>query len=291
MPLSFLKGNGASIDIQLDRPEGPYHPGDIVHADITLQCEKEMKARQFRAGLLAWEEFVQEDSEGDKTTRSTLNEYVEEAVLVKDETLQAGYSRSFQMDWRIPTDAFPPYFSELIRSGYQVVATLDLGSKRDIRQQVAVRLVVPPPGKEIYEREYGESSHPKNVHMQLWLPRLEWVEGETIEGKLLIDPKDKTNATGVRIQINRDQRIHAPRHKINHADTIGRENLYDKIRFEPGRSHEFPFNITIPEAGSPTRQTESTTVTYKLEGIISRRLRKDYKVNTEIYIHNGLAPD
>ena len=182
MPISFLKGNGANIDIQLDRPEGPYRPGDNVHADITLQVEKDLKVRQFRAGLLAWEEFIQEDSEGDATSRSTLNEYIGEDVLLTDEPLQAGVTRAYHLDWRIPEDAFPPYSSGLIRSGYQVAAIVDLGFKRDIRHQVPVRLVVPPPGFEIHPGEYGEVSHPDKVDMKLWLPRLEWAEGETIEG-------------------------------------------------------------------------------------------------------------
>ena len=289
MPISFLKGDGANINIQLDRPDGPYRPGDYIHADISLQVEKELKVRQFRAGLLAWEEYTQEDSEGDKTTRSTLNEYVGEDVLLADETLQAGVSRSFQLEWRIPEDAFPPYFSGLIASGYQVVATIDKGFKRDLRHQVPVRLVVPPPGLEVHPGEYGEVSHPDKVDMRLWLPRLEWAEGETIEGKLLINPKDKIGATGVRLQINREQRIHPPRTRITHGDVVDRENVYGKIKFEPGRAHEFPFSMTVPEAGAPTRKTETTTVTYKVEGIISRRLRRDFKVNTEIHVHNEPA--
>ncbi len=288
MPIGFLKGNGASIDIQLDRQEEAYYPGDPIIVDIRLQTEKELKIRQFRAGLLAWENFTQEDSEGDETTRSTLNEYLEEIILLENETLPGGMSRNFSLSWRIPEDAFPPYSSGLIGSGYQVEAIIDLGLKRDIRGQVPVRLVIPPPGIEIHPGEYGEISHPNSVDMRLWLPRLEWAEGESIDGELIIIPKEKIGATGVRLQINREQRVHAPRFKINNYDVVGKDQVYGKINFEPGRSHKFPFNLSVPEAGAPTRKTAATTVTYKVEGIISRRLRKDFKVSTEIHIH--IAP-
>ena len=288
MPIGFLKGNGASIDIRVDHPDEPYYPGDNIRVDIILQTEKELSVRQFRAGLLAWEQFTQEDSEGDKTTRSTLNEYVEEDILLDNDNLPAGVSRNFRLDWIIPEDAFPSYSSGLIGSGYQVEALLDLGFKRDIRDHVPIRLVVPPPGLEIHPGEYGNVNHPDAVDMHLWLPRLEWGEGETIDGKLIINPKEKIGATGVRLQINREQRVHAPRHKINHGDVIDKDQVYGKIKFEPGRSHEFPFSLSIPQAGAPTRKTNATTVTYLVEGIISRRLRRDFKVNTEIHVH--LAP-
>jgi hypothetical protein len=150
MPIGFLKGNGASINIQLDRQEEPYYPGDPILVNISLLTEKELKIRQFRAGLLAWENFTQEDSEGDETTRSTLNEYVEEHILLYDETLPQGISREFRQSWRIPEDAFPPYSSGLIGSGYSVEAVIDLGLKRDIREKVPVRVVIPPPGVEIH---------------------------------------------------------------------------------------------------------------------------------------------
>lgn len=287
MPIGLLKGNGASINIQLDRREEPYNPGDPILVDITLHTEKELKIRQFRIGLLAWEQFTQEDDEGSETTRSTFNEYIEEDMLIENETLTAGLSRNFNLSWRIPEDAFPPYSSGLIGSGYKVEAVIDLGFKRDIRNQVPVRLVIPPPGIEIHPGEYGEISHPKAVDMRLWLPRLEWAEGESIDGKLLISPKEKIGATGVRLQINREQRIHAPRFKINHSDVVSRDQVYGKIKFESGRSHEFPFSLSVPEAGAPSRKTDATTVTYKVEGIISRRLRRDFKVITDIHVHNA----
>jgi hypothetical protein len=287
MPIGFLKGNGASINIQLDRHEEPYYPGDPILVDFSLQTEKELKIRQFRAGLLAWENFTQEDSEGDETTRSTLNEYIEEHILLDNETLPPGISREFRQSWRIPEDAFPPYSSGLIGSGYSVEAVIDLGLKRNIREQVPVRVVIPPPGIEIHPGEYGEISHSESVDMRLWLPRLEWIEGESIDGELIIIPKEKIGATGVRLQINREQRVHAPRFKINNYDVVGKDQVYGKIKFEPGRSHKFPFSLSIPEAGAPSRKTEATTVTYKIEGIISRRLRRDFKVNTEVHVHNA----
>ena len=291
MPIGFLQGNGASINIQLDRREEPYCPGDPILVDISLQTEKELKTRQFRVGLLAWEQFTQEDSEGDETTRSTINEYIEEKILLDNEILQSGISRNFSLSWKIPENAFPPYSSGLIGSGYQVEAVINLGLKRDIREQVPVRLVIPPPGIEIHPGEFGEISHPKTVDMRLWLPRLEWAEGESIDGKLIISPKEKIGATGVRLQINREQRVHAPRFKINHSDVVGKDQVYGKIKFESGRTHEFPFSLIIPEAGAPSRKTDATTVTYRVEGIISRRLRRDFKVNTEIHIHNAPHSD
>ena len=46
MPIGFFKGNGASINIKLDRHEEPYYPGDPILVDISLQTEKELKIRK-----------------------------------------------------------------------------------------------------------------------------------------------------------------------------------------------------------------------------------------------------
>jgi hypothetical protein len=290
VPISFLGGGGAEIAIALDRPGGPYYPGDVIHAAITLESEKETKISGFRIGLLAWELSISEDSDGQTSRRETVDEMVAGETLIDDMALAAGFRGAYQVDLPIPRDAFPPYASSSLRSGWLVKATVDRGLKKDVTAEVELSLVVPPPGEHAQPGEVGESSDPDTVELRLWLPSLEWVEGETIEGRLLIQPRKSFDVGEVRLNLKREEKVHVPRYKSSSTDWIDRVVLAGKTRFQPGQEADLPFSFPIPVMGCPTRRTESTTVIYTLQAALSRRLRKDYTVSTEIWLYNGQGP-
>jgi hypothetical protein len=286
MPIGFGK-SGTELAIELDRPTGPYYPGDVVQATVRLDSEKEIKTSGLRAELVAWELIISEDSEGDTSRRSTLDEVVAGETLIEGMTLAAGFQGSYQVALPIPADAFPPYASSSIRSGWLVRATLDRGMKKDTSAEVDLPLVVPPPGERAKAGEVGESSHPGDAEMRLWLPSLEWVEGETIEGRLLIAPRKSFDAGEVRIQLVRQEKMRAPRYKGSNTDGIDRVVLAGKMHFEAGQAAEMAFEFPIPALGCPTRHTEATTVTYMLQALLTRRLRKGFTTSTEIWVYNG----
>ncbi|MGD2157576.1 MAG: arrestin family protein [Anaerolineales bacterium] len=290
MPLNFLKGDNAHIEVKIDRPQSSYYPGDRLQAQISVKAEKELKVRQLRAGLLFWEEYISEDSEGDTSRRTTAHEFIDQETLLEDEILLQGAQRSFSHKWQLPKGAAPPYTSDTIRSGWSLHVELDAGLRQSQKIDVPVPLVVPPPGEKVHRGRFGEASHPKKVEMHLDLPRLEWVEGETIQGTLLVMPKEDVKVREVRLQINRQQRVHIKRARVKHSDTVAVEKLIGKRSIEANRSFDVPFEIDVPTQGAPTRATEATTVTYTLQGVLSRRLRRDYTVSTEIEIYNGAAP-
>jgi hypothetical protein len=286
MPIGFGK-SAAEIAIELDRPEGPYYPGDVIRATIHLESQKELKIAGFSAGLVAWELIISEDSEGSKSKRSTLDEVVAGETLIEGMTLAAGFQGTDQVELPIPADAFAPYASSSIRGGWSVRATLDGGRKKGTSAEVDLPLVVPPPGERAQPGEVGESSHPGDVEMRLWLPSLEWIEGETVEGRLLITPRKKFDAGEVRLQLQRQEKMQAPRYKGSNTDWIDRVVLAGKTRFQPGQVTELPFEFPIPAMGCPSRRTEATTVTYTLRASLTRRLRKSFTATTEIWIYNG----
>ncbi|HSR32479.1 MAG TPA: hypothetical protein VLY63_18110 [Anaerolineae bacterium] len=286
MPISF-GGSGVEITLELDRPSGPYYPRDVVQVEVTLDSDTECKIAGLRVGLLAWELSISEDSEGYSSKRQTVDEVVAEETLLAGLALPAGFHASYQVALPIPADAFPPYHSSSIRSGWLVRATLDRGMKKDSIAEVEVPLVVPPPGEQVQPGEYGVASHPGEVDMRLWLPGLEWVEGSTIEGNLVVMPRKSLDASEVRIQLKRQEKVHVPRFKSSSTDYAERVVLAGKTRFEAGQATEMVFSFPVPVMGRPTRSTDSTTVSYTLQASLSRRLRKDYMVGIEIMIFNG----
>ncbi len=285
--MNFLKKSGATISINLDRPSGPYYPGDVIHAVITLESENDLQARQLHAGLLAWEMYMTEDSDGNREQRSTMNDFVAEDVLMEETDMPAGFHQTYQLDLQIPADAFPPYASRLIQSGWLVKATLDLPGRKDVNEQVVLPLIVPPPGRNAQAGEYGQSNKPDKADIAICLPRLELLEGETIDCKLIVRPHEELKIGEVRIRLIRQEKVHVSRAKVSRTDWIDKVKLSGKIRFHSDQIEEFPFSLTIPKMGCPTRNTENTTVTYTLQAALSRGIRKDYTASTDVYIYSG----
>jgi hypothetical protein len=262
----------------------------VIHAVITLDSEKETKISGLRVGLVAWELSLTEEEEGPPTRRTTVDKWVASETLVDETTLTAGFHGTYNVDLSIPSDAFPPYASSSLTSAWLVKATADRAFKKDAAFEARLPLVVPPPGEHAQAGEVGEASEPEAVDMRLWLPSLEWVEGETIEGRLLVRPRKGFDANEVRVDLKRQEKVHVPGYKrTTTSPSIARVVLAGKTRFQPGQQTDLSFRFPIPAMGCPTRSTASSTVIYTLQVALSRRLRKDYTASTEIWLYNGHA--
>ena len=286
MPISFGE-LAAKVSLDLDRPEGPYYPGDEVQAKVLLESEKGTGAKRFRVGLWAWEQCIQEDSEGSDTTRTAFSDFVVVETLFLDRDLPPGTRQPYEVALRIPEDAFPPYHTSSIRSGWSVRAVLERNLKKDVEGEVMLPLVVPPPGLKARPVEGGAVSHPQEVEMHIWLPSLEWVEGDRVEGKLTVIPRKSFEAGEVRVQLIRHEKVHMPRFKSSSTNWLDRVSLAGKTRFQQGQMVEWTFEYPLPATGCPTRQTEATTVAYCLRASLGRRFKKDYTAEVEIDLYNG----
>jgi len=292
MPVNPFKPGGANIQIVLDKPDGPYFLGDYVEVEICLSPDKDLHIDELWCGLHAWERITTEDSDGYSTNWSTVDEYVTRETLRANFDLQAGVQRTFRLRLWIPKDAFPPAEGISISAGWDIEAHLDLAEgKRDIVGKTALPLVVPPSGENVGEGEYGDASHPDEVDMRLRLPALDYSEGTAVEGALIVEPLKGFNANEVRIQLLRVELGHGSRVRTNHTIRIDQHKLEGKVRFIPGGIQNFPFSFDIPIQNSPSRSTRSATITYILQGVLSRRFRKDYCVDAEISLYGGEAGD
>ncbi|HEY76979.1 MAG TPA: hypothetical protein G4O00_12555 [Thermoflexia bacterium] len=290
--MGLFGGAPVEVSIALDRPEGPYYPGDAVQATITIRARKKVKVSEVRAGLILWEKYIyyDTDAEGDSSKITTTAQIpaVVESLLDKG-AIPAGFERTWTFQWQIPPDAPPPYVGVITKNRWIVKVTLDRRLRKDINAEVEVPLIVPPPGEDAEPGEYGDSSHPDTVDLSIWLPRLEWVEGETVEGKLLVRPEKDFTASEVRVELVREEYV--PRGEGNrHRVVEGKAQLAGRTSFRALESYEYPFAFPIPVQSHPTRETPNSVVTWTLKGVLSRRLRKDFRVDVEIFVYNGRAP-
>jgi hypothetical protein len=279
-----------SVQIDLDRPAGPYYPGDTVQAIITLQNEKELTVRGASAWLMLREEYkyVRRSAKGhvDRYTE-TVELRCDQVDLVGEGAILAG-THTYSASLRLPDDAVPPYSGKITKNRWLVRCKFDCPKAFDPEAEAEVLLIVPPPGRNVVPAGVGEAQHCDEAELRLWLPRLEWVEGETIEGKLLVQPRENFSASEVRLELTRTEYVpRASGDTESHAE--GKVKLADKVEFWPAHPVEYPFAVLVPRQGLPTRSTQFSHVTWSLTATLARRLRRDSQIAIQIEVYNGPA--
>ncbi len=286
-------GGGDKVSIEIDPGQGPFYPGSPLNVSITLRSKKKVKVSEVRAVLLFHEQYrykaVEEDDDGDRQTRvytAHKDWEVHKDLLMGGETIPGGFEQTYQLDWKIPEDAQPPYSGKVIQAKWLIKVTLDRKLRKDINKEIELPIIVPPPGTHGGAGEYGHASHSDKADMQLWLPRVEWVEGETIEGKLKIYAHDNISCNHVRIELTRKEEVFRENGNV-FTVTEFKERISGGVKLRSGETSEIPFSVAIPKKGCPTLDTPVGRVTWTLKGILSRRLRKDFTVTQEIFVYNG----
>ena len=279
-----------SVQIDLDRPAGPYYGGDLVQATITLQNDKELAVRGAGAWLVLREEYQWRriNVKGHVESHTDTEESRYAAVDLEQEGTIPPGTHSYPVSLRLPDDAVAPYAGKITKNGWLVQCKFDCPKAFDPEAEVEVPLVVPPPGRNVEPGEYGEARRCDEAELRLWLPRLEWVEGETIEGKLLVRPRNNFSVSEARLELIRTE--HVPRFQGHtHTQAEGKVKLAEKVEFWPAQAAEYPFALPLPRKNLPARSTQFSTTTWSIKVTLARRLRKDAEIGTEIEIYNGPA--
>ena len=284
-------GGGNKVSIEIDPGQGPFYPGSPLHVSVILKSKKKVKVNEVRAVLLFHEQYRYEDEEmdddqGTRVYTGHTDWEVHKDLLIGSDTIPEGFEQPYQLEWKIPEDAQPPYSGKVIQAKWSIKVTLDRKLRKDINKEIELPVIVPPPGTHGGAGEYGHASHSDKADMQLWLPKVEWVEGETIEGKLKVHARDNISANQVRIELTRKEEVFYKNGNV-HKVTESKERISGGVKLENGEVEEFPFTVTIPKKGCPTLHTPVGRVTWTLKGILSRRLRKDFTVTQEIFVYNG----
>jgi hypothetical protein len=275
------------LTIALDRPSGPYHPGDTIHVTVSYEPRRDATVRELRVALASWEVYISEDSEGHTTRRTLTDATIGEEIAPVADVVGAGSTLGYEAEWRIPPDIAPPYAGDSLKCGLSVRATVDVARGRDASESLVVPLVVAPPGERVVAGLYGDASHPDTADMHLWLPSLEFVEGEAIHGRLSVVAGQSIDARSVRVGLVRRERVHAPRLKTTATQQVSSDEPAGRTRLDEQQQVEIPFTLRIPAGGCPSRKTELTTVSYTLEAALTRRFRKNYRVEARVFLYNG----
>lgn len=275
------------VQIEIDRPAGPYYAGDMVRATITLENEKELTVRGAGAYLIMAEQYKyrHKSTKGHTYTHTRTDEIVHDSTnLEREGTIPAGL-HSYSAELRLPAEVIPPFPGEITNNHWIIKAKFDCPKAFDPEAELEVPVIVPPPGLKAQADEHGQERS-EEVDLRLWLPRLEWVEGEELEGAVLVRPQASFGVTEIRVELLLTEYVPASAGNTR-THSQGKATVAGKVDFTPGEDGEYAFTLPIPKEGKPTRTTELSTTTWTLKATLARKLRRDTEIMVDIEVYNG----
>lgn len=292
MPFGLFE-KAPEITMTVDRPTGPYFPGDVIHVTIQTKAEKDSKINGVRAALVLKTKYRENQQQTDTQTKQTTivqNDITTETEVDKQQPMGQGSlhgDQTFTVDLRIPPDAVPPYSSTLIETHWSVKATIDRPMASDPNQELELPLIVPPPGSYSQPGEFGNSSDLNVAALRFSLPKLEFVNGETLQGKLLIEPHQTFDIREVRLELLCRESVNEGT-TPNVAETADQKiQLAGNMKMQSGQATSYPFTFIVAPKGRPTFQSQKAQVHWVLKASLDRAFAGDAAIEQELYIYSG----
>ena len=292
MVFGMFGGKGVEISIALDRADGTYAVGDTVGAQIVLANAKGGKVREVRAGLVRQHRFqtIEQRRDNDGDYRDTYVWQTKETWVTREILASEGELKSddtYQYHWQIPSNDAATCEADNVKVRWLAKVTVDRAMARDQNEELEVSVVSPPTGASNQSGEFGEMNIDSGVVMRLSLPTLELVEGDTLRGRLTVEPSETIDAREIRVELIRDERVNAGDRAHNKQKSMARVQLAASPKLVPGEPLEYDFELPIPQTGSPSHDIGDTVITWLIVGTIDRPMRGDYTVTQWVSLHNG----
>lgn len=242
------KHRGLSIETILLSPDQPYCPGDVVRIEVRINCEKRTKVGKINANLVL-RKIAINDFMGKKVEDH--NEHVIATQVVLRKEIPAGFSKTHEIELLIPADSPPTYLGSRAKIKWFVTVTHAVSwDLREINLTNEIELVVPLPDQKTIPFE--ETIKGKKVEMTLKLPKLSWVVGEKVQGRLLVRPL-VSDLGPIKAELLLNEDIFT---RNTERIVVASDLLTDKAAPRLGEFTEYPFELEIPSKKQPTIETE-----------------------------------
>jgi hypothetical protein len=295
MVFGLFGGNNVDISIDLDRNNQPYAPGDTVTAKIQLRSDKEVKAREVRAGLIVQHRYKaihrsrssSNDNDTDSEVWETAEDWLYRESLAGEGGVKSGQDHAYIFNWPLPINGPAPCDGEIAKIKYLVKVTIDRKLARDINSEREVRVAFSPTGEYAQAGEYGEPSHAEDALLKLTLPGLELVPGQTIRGRLSVEPNKQFEARGVRVELVRQQIVLEGDRHNRHEKVEQKVQLAPALKLQPAQPLQYDFELTVPADAFPSHQTSHSCYLWLIRGSVDRAMRGDPSVAQVVMVYNS----
>jgi hypothetical protein len=284
------------VSLDVEGADKPFFAGDKVKTTITLTTKKGGEVKTLHAGLLfhsrqqsAYKAGKGDADEATSTIWSEQEEWIADEELLSRADLARGLNNSYHLQWQIPSNVtpMPTYCGDIIQHSYKVVVELDRAAGKNLKEEVELQVVEAAPGKEVQPGSYGECKNEDDARMRFELPKLEFVEGETLAGRLKVEPHVDIEARAVHLELWRVESVtegDTPNVKKHRAQTHALAGITILKSGEPA-TYDFSFPVAVEWC--PTFKHGKAKGSWLLRAVISRPLAIDCEVEQEIYLYDA----
>ncbi len=305
----------AQADFELeDRPNG-YAPGDTVSGYVRLSPTRSGRIAGGRVILVCRGFYVHDeaiDEQGEPTlAREVQTLHMQEARVIPPSTVRRGMPVRYPFHMPLPERPLPSHhgFACSVRWSLHVDLDGTTDPSNQASQEILVQAVTPLGMGARSERVTASSSVAELV---LALPRTTYAEGESVQGRIILNPEEDLLASEVRALLLRvEHNPRGPDHVVYitgwNPDT-GRfrgesrpggqggttyvwledeADLAEEIRFTKGEKRLFDFAFELPQQWRPTLQTEGGDVAWRVVAVLARPNGRDLRVQQAITVHTS----
>jgi len=289
-----LTGKPPQATVEVDRPNNSYRAGETVRARIKITAPDAVGVNQIYAGLLFEESCLEanttRDSEGDRDTVYDWKAYpkwITQQQLAGQTELPAGFEQTFEFAYQIPADIRPTYAGKIARLNTKVHVYIDRPAASDITAEASVPIVAPFAEQEEPIRDFIRVSAPdSNVQIGIWLPKLNYRQGETVTGRVCIEPRGEIKVRSISLAHNRRE-VTTGGDETNSESWSGQKiQLAGESVLQAGKMQTFDFQIALPANDwKPTFRTQLSRSEASLDINLDVPWGKDFNASQQIYIH------
>lgn len=288
-------GKNPEFTIQLDRADAVYFPGDTVRAVVTLTSAGETKFREISVGLLYQERFqtmeTGREPDGDRRPPThewrTDEQWAGKEIIARDGALNANFNQTYNFAWQIPQRVGASYNGEIAQVSWMVRATIDRQPAQEITRETPLGVVVPPPNAYVQAGEFIEDNPAHEaVDVRFHLPKLEFVQGEEVRGRVVVLPKESIEPRSIRLDLVRSERVGAEEGNSK-SFVEGSLALAAKVTLQAGVPVNYEFAFPIPPSWCPSYRTHNSYATWHLAMALDLPWKSDATARQSLLIYNG----
>jgi hypothetical protein len=181
--------------------------------------------------------------------------------------LPKGFRQTYGYEWRLPDDPQPFCQAKILQARWLVKATVDRTLARDVHAEAPLYVVRPAPAQVSRGGESAdENTAPDAVLMRFQLPRLEYVQGETVAGRVLIKPRQDINPRALNISLLRHEVVPVG-DRTNVENVFERQQQFD-VQLRAGQPSALDFEFAIPPNWCPTYASHNASVAWRVNATL-----------------------
>jgi hypothetical protein len=301
----------ADFDLE-ERPSG-YSPGGTLTGYVRLSPKRSGRIAGGKVllvcrGFYTYDAGVDESSGEPRLVRDVKTLHVQELPVIPAATVRRGSPVRYPFRFALPERLLPTHHGFACSVRWSLHVDLGAESGSEGSHEIFVQAVAPV---GVGARSERVSTSSPVGELVLALPRTTYAEGETLQGRVIVNPGEDFVASEVRALLLRVE--HNPRgddHVVYitgwNPDT-GRfrgesrpggegttyvwledeADLAEHVHVSEGEKRLFDFSFQLPQQWRPTFQTEHGDVAWRVVAVLSRPNGRDMRVQQGITVHTG----